>query len=171
MEFVEIPPGRFLMGANCDEPRPDIHPFMGAQNSQPVHIVYITRPFFLGVTEVTGLQERLVEVAAGKIDPDEYGLPIIPAKDYRDYVKTHSDKEIPNAFASWNEANDWIKTLSRIDPDYDYRMPTEAEWEYACRGQVDCIDFHREDGEVVQPPGKYGVFDAVRRAPPNAFGL
>ncbi len=174
MEFVEIPPGRFLMGAARFEPAPGRSLPEHARvepDAQPMHIVYITRPFFLGVTEVTELQRILVEIAAGKIDPEEYGIPFASAEDYRAYVTKHRKEQAADTFASWEEANEFVRTLSRLDPDYDYRMPTEAEWEYACRGQVDCIDFHRKDVEVVQPLGKYGVFDAVRAAAPNGFGL
>ena len=106
MKFVLIPAGEFLMGA-AD----------GDYNEQP-HRVRITRPFYLGMYEVTQAEYVLVMGT----NPSHF--------------KGAGDR-LPVESVSWEDAQEFCRKLSRL-PDEQrvsavYRLPTEAEWEYACR--------------------------------------
>ena len=105
MKFRLIPAGEFMMGSLDDDPdRQD--------DETPQHHVQITTPFYLGIHEVT--QEQYEKVMG--TNPSSFkGL-------------THPVEQV-----FWEGANDFCEKLSQMDGDYDYRLPTEAEWEYACR--------------------------------------
>jgi len=129
MKFVRVEPGTFTMG--CGQNLPDEVknarefsgnrkiwlPDKGDYDEQPVHKVTITKPFYMGVYEVTNMQyeqfDRLHIHLRGKkafsIDNDEAVV-----------------------FVSWNEAKAFCNWLSKKEG-LPYRLPTEAEWEYACR--------------------------------------
>jgi formylglycine-generating enzyme required for sulfatase activity len=137
-EFVNIPPGEFYMGSNnCGD------------YSKPIHEVKIDYPFQMSKTEVTVAQfalfaeeTGLVTVAekqghAGTVDHELWvkhrRLKWIQGKEI--HWKSSGFKQGPNhpvVLITWDEANafcDWLsqKTHSLI------RLPSEAEWEYACR--------------------------------------
>ena len=105
MKFVLIPSGEFMMGSPEDDP--DKEP-----NETPQHRVRITRPFYLGVHEVTQAQ---YEKVMGE-NPARFEGPALPV-----------------IMVSWNDATAFCAKLSKTDARFDYRLPTEAEWEYACR--------------------------------------
>lgn len=102
-EMVVIPAGEFDMGAND-----------GDADEKPVHRVRIPRPFALGKTEVTQAQWR--QVMGG--DPPELGF--------------KGCDECPVERVSWGDIHEFIKTLN-AQTGQIYRLPSEAEWEYACR--------------------------------------
>ena len=104
-QFAQIPAGTFQMG--------DII-WHGFSNERPVHTVNITEPYYMQKTEVTQGQWRAV---MGN-DP------------------SHHDScgdTCPVEQVSWNEIQTFIATLNAQDPGKNYRLPTEAEWEYAAR--------------------------------------
>jgi sulfatase modifying factor 1 len=107
MRLVRIEPGSFLMGS----------PEGGDFDERPVHRVTISRPFYLGVTEVTNAQYE-------KFDPGHRRL----------RGKLGMSKEDGEAviFVSWHEADRFCRWLAEREG-RPYRLPTEAEWEYACR--------------------------------------
>jgi formylglycine-generating enzyme required for sulfatase activity/tRNA A-37 threonylcarbamoyl transferase component Bud32 len=106
MTFVLVPPGRFLMGSPADEED------RGSDEAQ--HEVTLTEPFDLGKTEVTQTQYQAL---TGQ-NPSKFQGPDLP-------VET----------VSWEEARDYAARLTTKRGDqHVYRLPTEAEWEYACRG-------------------------------------
>jgi formylglycine-generating enzyme required for sulfatase activity len=111
MKLVLIPAGEFLMGSD----KADGSAAPAAE--QPQHRVRITRPFYLGATEVTRGQYRTV---MGR-DPS--------------YFKGSDD--LPVEQVSWNEAVAFCDKLNERESGsldgWIYRLPTEAEWEYACR--------------------------------------
>lgn len=79
----------------------------------PVHRVTISKDFYLGKYEVTQAQWQAV---MGN-NPSTF--------------KNCSD--CPVDAVSWDKAQQFIRTLNALQPEYEYRLPTEAEWEYACR--------------------------------------
>jgi formylglycine-generating enzyme required for sulfatase activity len=105
MKFVTIKPGVFLMGSPSSE--------LGRnENSERRHKVTLTKPYQIQVTEVTQKQWKMV---MGKNPSFKKG------------------DRLPVQRISWNDAQKFIRKLNLMDPDGHYRLPTEAEWEYACR--------------------------------------
>jgi formylglycine-generating enzyme required for sulfatase activity len=113
MKLVLIPAGEFLMGS------PD-RDGESRTNEKPQHRVRITRPFYLGVYQVTQADYKKV-------------LGNNPS-----YFQTGTDaRNRPVECVSWSDAVEFCKRLSEL-PDEQlagrvYRLPTEAEWEYGCR--------------------------------------
>ncbi|MCX5677392.1 MAG: formylglycine-generating enzyme family protein [Planctomycetota bacterium] len=147
MKLVLIPAGKFLMGSpNLEKER------MG--NEGPQHEVIITKPFYLGVTEVTQAQ---YEAVMGT-NPSKFKGPTYPVDS-----------------VTWHEAVEFCRKLSE-KTGKTFRLPTEAEWEYACRaGSQTRFSFGDSEGVL----GDYawyksnsgGKTNSVGRKKPNAWGL
>ena len=103
VQLAWVPAGDFLMGSPFDEP--------GRQDDEFQHKVTITRPFRIGVTEITQAQWQTV-----------MGI-------NRSQFKGDS---LPVEKISWKDAVKFCQKLSEKEG-RTYRLPTEAEWEYACR--------------------------------------
>lgn len=146
MKFVEVPAGEFTMG-------PDTHRLFNLWVGHPVEI---TVNFFVSVTEVTN--EQLKQV--------------IPA--FETDSKYSPDHESPAVGVSWEEAAQFCKLLSEREGSV-YRLPTEAEWEYACRaGSSVRFCFGHEEARL----SEYGWCEAhvgkaslVALLKPNAWGI
>ena len=105
MKFKLIPAGSFTMGSPDDEED-------RFDDQGPLRTVEIEKPFFMGIYEVT--QDDYEEVM------DEN-----PSK--------FSGGSLPVDNVSWGDAVTFCEKLTESDTEYSYRLPTEAEWEYACR--------------------------------------
>jgi len=129
MEFVRIEPGDFLMGneakladavlkvTEADGKRAVWLPARGDYDERPVHRVRITRPFYMGVYEVTNAQYE-------RFDPRHAHL--------RGKLGFSIDSDEAAVFVNWHEAKafcDWLSQKAGLP----YRLPTVAEWEYAAR--------------------------------------
>jgi formylglycine-generating enzyme required for sulfatase activity/serine/threonine protein kinase len=174
-----IPAGEFMMGSSEDDRAAN-------SNEKPQHLVRITRPFYLGVHEVTQAQ---YEVVMGN-NPSYFS----PSGGGRDKVVGQSTDQNPVKCASWLDAAEFCNRLSEMDglksfyeleagtalvPDWrgpGYRLPTEAEWEYACRANSKTqYSFGNNEGGLAE----YSWYDnnssdqthPVARKRPNAFGL
>jgi formylglycine-generating enzyme required for sulfatase activity len=108
MEFTRISPGTFDMGS------PDNEPYRG--NSETQHQVTLTKPYYIQTTEVTVKQWQQV------MGRRMFGMRGI-------------DEEMPISKVSWHEAKKYIAKLNQRG-EGRYRLPTEAEWEYACRSDA-----------------------------------
>ncbi|MBW3018937.1 SUMF1/EgtB/PvdO family nonheme iron enzyme, partial [Candidatus Woesearchaeota archaeon] len=149
MEFVLIPVGKFKMGSPSTESDRDT-------DEGPVHWVIISRPFYMGKYEVT--QEQYYAVA--KYKPSRF-----------------KQENGPVERVSWEQADRFCTKLSEIK-DGNYRLPTEAEWEYACRAGSEDRFYFGLDPEYSQIE-KYAWYSEnsdstthpVGEKKPNSFGL
>ena len=121
MHFVNIPAGTFTMGSqDLDEiiiGLPDGDAAM-IRDETPAHTAVISEPFYLGTTEVT--QAQWLAVMGARPGPAEHW-------DRRDW------KQLPVVSVTWHDTQAFIKALNKRDGAFRYRLPTEAEWEYAAR--------------------------------------
>ena len=125
-----IPPGRFLMGSPDDEP--------GRYDWEgPRHEVRITRGFWMGETPVTQAQWRAVIEAAG----EQPGLlnrlrgrqTLNPGPSY-----FKGPAELPVEQVSWEDSTLFCRLVDALMPEGPgFRLPTEAQWEFACRAGTD----------------------------------
>ena len=160
MKFVRVPAGEFLMGSDetpqalaRDYPQHEVQRFAELADEAPVHRVRISRAFFLGQHEVTVGQFRKFVEASGYV-PESIadgtgGYGYNPAYDPaasrrgdlfegRDPMYSWrntgfaQDDSHPVLNVTWNDAVAMTRWLSQQEG-IAYRLPTEAEWEYACR--------------------------------------
>ncbi len=137
MKLVLIPAGTFLMGSP-DEDKD------ARGDETPPHPVRITRPFYLGATEVTrGQFRRFVDDAGYQTEAEKDGKGGLgwneetkkfeqnPRYTWQNPGFEQTD-EHPVVNVTWNDAVAFAQWLSRKEGK-TYRLPTEAEWEYACR--------------------------------------
>ncbi len=190
MKLVDIPAGSFEMGS-CKMSKgmfrenrkreflglPKVKPGCGAldenvnDNEVPRHKVFI-RAFRLAATPVTAGQYKTYLRAIGEMEnKDDWGL-------YNEEFKrlnSFGDNK-PVVQVSWHEAQDFIRWMNENKPEDDphvYRMPSEAEWEYACRaGEKHRFCGSDEISEVgwVNREGTDHQRDVTSKAP-NAWGL
>ena len=109
MEFIRIKSGDFYMGdyENKDE-------------TQTLHKVYITKDFWIGKTEITQEQWQKI-MGKNELHPQK------PSPFRND------NSEYPIVSVSYFDIEIFLKKLNEISSEYQFRLPTEAEWEYACR--------------------------------------
>ncbi|MCD8207554.1 MAG: SUMF1/EgtB/PvdO family nonheme iron enzyme, partial [Bacteroidales bacterium] len=152
MKMVEIPAGEFLMGSDGEEAEYD---------EKPVHKVVITNPFRMGATEVTNAQYE-------QFRPEHKALR------GKNGVSKADEDAVVNV--SWQDAVDFCNWLS-LKEGRSYRLPTEAEWEYACRAGTqtpyntgDKLPHSMLRNQKIVRDYK-AVSLKVGRTAPNAFGL
>ena len=155
MEFVLIPAGTFMMGSPPDE--------LGRWGDELLHKVTISKPFFMQTTPVTQAQ-------------------------WKDIMWNNSSRFFsfgdahPVENVSWHDSQEFIARLNKKENTDKYRLPTEAEWEYAARaGSTTAF----ANGDITEPNGldpnldKMGWFKdnsnehthSVGQKQPNAWGL
>ncbi len=184
MKLMLIPPGEFLMGS----PREEFEHLANAypdfvsmfQREQPQHRVRITKPYYLGVYEVTQGEYQQV---MGR-NPSWFSR----SGDGSEAVAGRDTRQFPVEWVSWDDAQEFCRRLSRLAAEQAagrvYRLPTEAEWEHACRaGSVTPFHFGAElngsqancNGNLPMGTEELGPFlgrtTQVGSYMPNAFGL
>jgi len=173
MRFQLIPPGRFLMGA----PEGDMD---AADHEKPQHEVTLTKPFQIGMTEVTiGQFRKFVDATGYKTEPESDELGAYQVKPHeRESALVWSrfddddvDEELfPVTCVSWTDAGKFCAWLGKQDG-CTYRLPSEAEWEYACRaGSRTRYSFGSDFDDDFASGGEDGV-RPVGTYPANSFGL
>jgi hypothetical protein len=144
-QFVLVPAGTFQMGSP-----------IGKSVEQPVHTVNITKAFFLQKTEVTQGQWEAVM----RSNPSYYA---------------DCGDRCPVEHVTWDDIQKFLAELNQLDPGMGYRLPTEAEWEYAARagttgdyggsGVIDDMGWYSGNtGKTTHPvaqklPNAWGIFD------------
>ncbi len=136
MELVRIPAGEFMMGSPRGEP--------GSDPDEPQHLIRITQPFYIGVFEVTvGQFASFVKATGYKTNAETgekggYGFEFDmrnpcwdPKYNWRNSGFDQTENH-PVCNVTWNDAQVFLRWLSDKE-NILYRLPTEAEWEYACR--------------------------------------
>jgi len=151
IEFVWIPPGTFLMGSPEHEQAP--------ADEKPQHRVTLTQGFWLGKYEVTKAQWKNV----------------MGSEPWKGKQYIIDDPDSAAVVVTWDAAQEFARRLGS-----QYRLPTEAEWEYACRaGTTSAFYF----GDDPSPIGEYAWYSKNARdggekyahkvgmKKPNAWGL
>ena len=124
MKFVRIPAGSFYMGSPSSEKDRD-------NNEGPVHEVRITEPFYMGKYEVTQAQWKAVMGTTVAQQHEKASWPLLLKGDGSEY---------PIYYVSWEEASEFCKRLGG-----KFHLPTEAEWEYACRAGSQTRFYYGDD--------------------------
>jgi formylglycine-generating enzyme required for sulfatase activity/tRNA A-37 threonylcarbamoyl transferase component Bud32 len=188
MKFAWIPPETFLMGSPKNEEGRE--PYQGADEFQ--HKVTLTKGFFMGIQQVTrGQFATFVQKAGFKTQAEREGGAHIwtdkewkqdPAANWRNpgFEQTNDH---PVTCVSWNDAVAFAEWLAKQD-NKRIRLPSEAEWEYACRartttpfhfGETISTDQANFDGNYTYGKGTKGKFrqktTPVGSFPANAWGL
>ncbi len=158
MKLVLIPKGTFQMGSPIEE--------AGADNDEHLHQVTISKDYYLGVTEVTQGQYKKV-------------MGVNPSRFQR--LAFASDSSMyPVESVSWEDAVEFCKRLSELPEENKagrvYRLPTEAEWEYACRAGSKTAFYFGDDLELIGAYAWHAANSGGRTHPvgekkPNAWGL
>jgi len=129
IDMVWVEPGSFTMGSPESEQE--------REANEISHKVIISKGFWIGKYEVTQGQWESV----------------MNTRPWEGQVFVIKDKDHPAVYISWNHAQDFISKINRLDGKNLYRLPTEAEWEYACRaGTTTAYSF----GDDVRKLDEYG---------------
>ena len=184
LKMVLIPAGEFKMGSG--ESAEDTAAFFlknygtyflktdDFKNEHPQHRVRITKPFYLGTYHVTrGQFSQFVKDSGYKTDAEKGYMPGATGWDAEKKAFGFNEKyswrsagfeqtdEHPVVNVSWNDAVAFCKWLSKKEGK-TYRLPTEAEWEYACRAGTTTRYYSGDDPETLAKVGN--VADATAKA-------
>jgi formylglycine-generating enzyme required for sulfatase activity len=192
MKFRLIPPGEFLMGSTSEEIEAalsdfrsnDKHHHETCKSEAPQHKVILTQPIFFGMTEVTQAQyEKVMGVNPSYFAPTGMGKEAVAGLKTADH---------PVEMVSWNDATEFCVQLckeEKMKPFYfrdgetilpldgtGYRLPSEAEWEFACRAGTTTKYWTGDKIEDLERAGWFGGDSdgrthAVGELKSNPFGL
>jgi len=148
MEFVLIPAGSFSMGSPSNEDG-------RYEDEDPIHKVTIKNPFYLGKYPVT--QRQWIAVIGN--NPSSF-----------------KGDNLPVESVSWNDVQEFIARLNEMEGTDKYHLPSEAEWEYACRaGTTTRYSFGDDEsklGDYAWYSNNYGAeTHPVGQKKPNPWGL
>ena len=171
MKLTLVPSGEFMMGSkqSAEETAAFFNKTYGGKSldaylflkEHPQHRVRITKPFYLGTYHVTRGQFRQFVADTGYKtaaetgerpgafgwDPDKKGFGFNAKYSWRNAGFEQTD-EHPVVNVSWNDAAAFCEWLSRKERK-TYRLPTEAEWEYACRAGTTTRYYSGDDPETL----------------------
>jgi formylglycine-generating enzyme required for sulfatase activity len=145
MEFILLPPGEFQMGALDYDTKAD-------HSEKPSHDSKISKPFFISKFLTT--QENWEKIMGNN-----------PAK----FIDL--GQNVPIESVTWDEIQIFIKKLNEKEglmPGKGYRLPTESEWEYACRAGGNSIFYFGDDSGVA---GEFAWFEKNSESKTHPVGL
>ena len=172
LEMVAIPGGTFTMGTEDEEIERLVKKFNwdGFRSERPQHRVTVSS-FYMGRYPITQSQWKAI-AATAKIDIDLKTNP-----------SNFKGNELPVERVNWYQATEFCKRLSR-ETKQEYRLPSEAEWEYACRAGTttpfyfgetitgELANYNASETYAEEAKGEYRKKTTpVGQFPPNAFGL
>jgi serine/threonine-protein kinase len=186
MEFVLIPPGEFMMGstpaqikAALDRLKPLLPQHKGHKSGLvtisaegPQHRVKLNTPFYCGIYEVTQAQYRQVM----GVNPSGYA----PKGERAERVVGFDTEPFPVDSVSLDDVGEFCRRLSESAPEKaagrKYELPTEAQWEYACRaGTTTDFSFGDDENDLCEHAwirlNSNGRTHRVGEKLPNPFGL
>ena len=148
-QMQRVEGGSFVMGATSEQYDPDTY------TDKPAHLVFLS-PYYIATTEVTNRLWRAV-------------------MNEREMLNLSGYPEHPVSFVSWHEAHEFIRRLDSITG-MPFRLPTEAEWEYAARGGEKSKRFRFAGSDEPDSVGwLYSIAGQwthpVARKQPNELGL
>jgi formylglycine-generating enzyme required for sulfatase activity/tRNA A-37 threonylcarbamoyl transferase component Bud32 len=158
--LVRVEPGTFQMGSPESEP--------GRHRDEPLHTVHLTQPFLIGETEVTqGQWKAVMRTEPWKGKPHEQAGDAVAAS----YISYQGALEF------CRRLTDQERAAGRLPVGWEYGLPTEAQWEYACRAATTTAhcsgnseaDFRRVAIFASSRSGEYA--HRVKSKEPNAWGL
>ena len=135
LDMILIPAGSFIMGAREGE-------LESRDSERPTHLVTISTPFFMGRYPITQAQWR----AVAQLPQEGKKLKLNPSRFKGD--------KLPVEQVSWYDAVEFCARLTRLTGK-NYRLPSEAEWEYACRGKTE-IPAKKQSSGGYYPPFHFG---------------
>ena len=132
MTFVRISAGTFMMGSPATE--------LGRRDDEIQHEVTLTLDFYMQETEETQGQWQAV---MGE-NPSYF---------------QNCGENCPVESVSWDDVQEFLARLNtQIEDDYEYRLPTEAQWEYAARADSDTAFY---DGDISEPTGNDPILNTL----------
>ena len=162
--FRWIEPGSFWMGSPGDEPEREWLGLAEGKGSETLHFVTLTQGFWLADTTVT----QAFWLAVMGNNPSKF----------------EENPENPVERVSWDDAQQFMSRLNALFPDLQASLPSEAQWEYACRAGTSTpfafganitpaqVNYH---GDHPYPGGEPGLYRrqtvSVKSLPPNPWGL
>jgi formylglycine-generating enzyme required for sulfatase activity len=191
MEFVLLNAGQFQMGAPENERS-------AGREEKPQHVVEISKPFYMGRFEVSqAIYARVMDKKKVQREGSWRFATKEPSAFSRDGHSSASIGSLANEDVgnlpvesiSWQEANEFCQELNKLisekNKNRTYRLPTEAEWEYACRAGTDTafsfgnnlngadanVDGTSPYGVTANGPFQQRTEVVGRSGPANAFGL
>ncbi len=156
LELVEIKAGSFWMGSPTDEP--------GREKNETRHHVTLTRNYCLGKYEVTQRQWKAV---MGTTLKQQFEKRTSGHNDYgRETKVLYEDDDFPMMFITWYEAMEFCQKLTEherrnghLNDNYIYTLPTEAQWEFACRAGTETALYN--GALLIENDGKASALDEI----------
>ncbi len=161
MVFVTIPAGSFVMGSPVSE--------QGRMDWEGPCRTVTVESFELMTTEVT--QGMWFSVMGTTLEE-------MRERSLYDYGLFGEGEDLPMYYVSWDDCHAFISALNELDPGHIYRLPSEAEWEYACRAGTRTRFFWGDDPDSSLIGGfawfegnSEGSVHPVALGQPNGWGL
>lgn len=150
IEFIKIPSGKFIIETNRIQKQENISITYVIQTPTPPQLTINMKSFWISKTEIT--QEQWQKII--KINPSKF---------------KNNNNPVENV--SWLDVKNYISEINKNDELYNYRLPTESEWEYACTTRDEYIYKENIDVAAWYSGNSRSFPHNVAKLCPNKFGL